>query len=237
MRRPSKAEGNDPGFRLSSPRLFFIANAIDAIDIACELDLPPEGWAFTVWRRAVILIAIGRVAIQTRISRQVRRTHFPMSLSDMVEKGLIVPIEVPLGPREQPARLLYGTPDFIRWLDDRLHLNETSPLRADMTPAEQLDNLFYIFVSGRRLVYSRQFRYIKAEKHAVWELKTSDFRIFGWFPIRDCFISVFGDWADRVKDHDLYRGYRLETRRVRREMGIDDQSCVQGVDPSDVISS
>jgi hypothetical protein len=157
-------------------------------------------------------------------------------LADLAERELIVPIDVPLGPREQPARLLYGTPDFIRWLSERIRLNEASPLSADMTPVEQLDNLFYLFVSGQCLAYSRQFRYIKAEKHAVWELKTPDFRIFGWFPAKDCFICVFGDWADKVKDHDLYRGYRLATRRVRREMGIGQNDCVQSLDPDDVIS-
>lgn len=159
-----------------------------------------------------------------------------MTLTHFVEKGLIVRIDVPLAAREQPARLLYGTPDFVRWLDERIRLNEASPLLADTTPAEQLDTLFYIFVSGQRLVYSRQFRYIKAEKHAVWELKTPDFRIFGWFSAKDCFICTFGDWADKIKDHDLYRGYRLETRRIRREMGVDESFCVQSLDPNDVMS-
>jgi hypothetical protein len=159
-----------------------------------------------------------------------------MTLSHFVAQGLIVRIDVPLAADEQPVRLLYGTPDFIRWLDDRIKANEISPLGADMTPAEQLDHLFYLFVSGQRLIYSRQFRYIKAEKHAVWELKTPDFRIFGWFPVKDCFIGTFGDWTDKVKDHDLYRGYRLETRRIRREMGIDVSGSVESLDPYDVVS-
>ncbi len=159
-----------------------------------------------------------------------------MSLSDLIEHNSLIPIEVPLSPHEQRVRLLYGTPDFVSWLDDRLRAEEPSPLAADVTPKEQLDALFYMFLSGRPLAYSRQFRYIKAEEHAVWELKTPDFRLFGWFPVKDCFVCAFGDWADKIKDHDLYQGYRIATRRIRREMGVGAQFCVQGLAPTDVLS-
>jgi hypothetical protein len=67
----------------------------------------------------------------------------------------------------------------------------------------------------------RQFRSIRAEMNAVGELKTPDVRIFGWFLKRDCFVAVFGNWTDVVKDHDLYRGYRIAIRRPRRELGIE----------------
>ena len=70
----------------------------------------------------------------------------------------------------------------------------------------------------------------------MWELKTPDIRVFGWFLKKDCFVAVFGDWADRVKEHDLYRGYRIAIRRLRRELNVDDTLCVQGVSPSDVLS-
>ncbi len=155
------------------------------------------------------------------------------SIDDLIREEIIGSIEVPLGPMEQPERLLYGFPGFIEWLDDRLRADEPSPLGADLSPAQQLDNLFYQFVSGRPLVFTRQFRYIKAEKEAVWEFKTPDLRVFGWFPKKDCFICVFGNFADVIKDHDLYRGYRLEIRRLRREMGIE---SVTSLDPEDVLS-
>ena len=159
-----------------------------------------------------------------------------MSLSSLIESNLLIPIDVPLPPHEQRMRLLYGTPVFIRWLDDRLNSDEPSSLSVDVTPKEQIDALFYLFLSGRPLVYSRQFRYIKAEEQAVWELKTPDFRLFGWFPFKDCFVCAFGDWADKIKDHDLYQGYRIATRRVRKEMGFGPDSCVQGFSSVDVLS-
>lgn len=154
----------------------------------------------------------------------------------LLAEGAIVKVEISLDANELPKRLLFGTPAFVAWLEERIDRAESSPARADLTPVEQLDYLFYAFVSGKSLVHSRQFRAIRSERNAVWELKTVDFRIFGWFTKRDCFVAVFGDWADHVKDHDLYRGYRLEVRRLRRELGIGEDLCVQGEDPDDVIS-
>ncbi|WP_108047272.1 hypothetical protein [Bosea sp. 124] len=158
------------------------------------------------------------------------------AIADLVAAGSIIPIEVNLRVSEQPLRLLYGTENFVNWLQERLEAGESSLLAADLSPAEQLEHLFHTFISGRSLVYSRQFRFIRAETHAVWELKTPDIRIFGWFLEKDCFVAVFGDWADRVKDYDLYRGYRIEIRRLRRQLGLVDTLCVKGTDPSEVLS-
>jgi hypothetical protein len=159
-----------------------------------------------------------------------------ITIADLVERGSIIPIEVNLGAREQPMRLLYGTPGFVAWLSMRLNSAEASPLLADVTPAEQLDDLFFKFLSGRPLAFMTQFRPVRSEQNAVWELKTPDLRIFGWFAMKDCFVAVFGDWADRVKDLDLYRGYRTEIKRIRRQMGAMDALCVRGIEASEVIS-
>jgi hypothetical protein len=158
------------------------------------------------------------------------------SINLLVDSGAISKIELDLNAGDQPMRLLYGTPDFTVWLTTILNGAEPPNRLGDATPAEQIDHLFYTFLSGRPLVYTKQFRYIRAEKNAVWELKTPDTRIFGWFLRKDCFVAVFGDWADNVKDHDLYRGYRIAIRRLRRDLNVDDTLCVQGVTAGDVIS-
>lgn len=154
----------------------------------------------------------------------------------LIAEGSLIKIKVELEREDLPVRLLYGTPGFIQWLRERLEQNEPSTLGADMMPVEQLDYLFHSFVSGKTMIHSRQFRAIRAERNAVWELKTADFRIFGWFTMRDCFVAVFGDWANHIKDYDLYRGYRLEVRRMRRQLGIGDELCVEGDNPDDVLS-
>jgi hypothetical protein len=158
------------------------------------------------------------------------------TISDLVDRGALLKIDVELGSHEQPVRLLYGTPDFVLWL--QRVIEGASPPRplAHMSAAEQIDELFYSFLSGAPLVFNRQFRTIRIEHSAVWELKTPDVRIFGWFLAKDCFAAAFGNWADTIKDHDLYRGYRIAIRRLRRELGIDDSLCVKGDAPDDVLS-
>jgi hypothetical protein len=158
------------------------------------------------------------------------------TLEELVEINAISRIEVEMGLQEQPMRLLYGTPGFVAWLNEILAGAEPKNRLGEATPAEQIDQLLYNFLNGSPLIYLRQFRFIRAEKNAVWELKTPDTRIFGWFLKKDCFVCVFGNWTDAVKDHDLYRGYRIAIRRLRRELGVDDNLCVQGVNPSDVLS-
>jgi hypothetical protein len=158
------------------------------------------------------------------------------TIADLVDSGSIVRIEVELAPRDQPLRLLYGTPQFIEWLKEILDGSWPVRLLGSTTPAEQIDDLFHSFLSGQPLIFTRQFRVIRIEDNAVWELKTPDIRIFGWFAAKNCFVAVFGNWADTIKEHDLYRGYRIAIRRLRRELNIDETLCVKGVDPDDVLS-
>lgn len=145
-------------------------------------------------------------------------------------------IEVALAPHEQPLRLLYGTPQFTRWLQEVADGAASPRLLGHLSAAEQIDDLLYSFLSGAPLLFNRQFRAVRVEDNAVWELKTPDVRIFGWFMAKDCFLAVFGNWTDIIKDHDLYRGYRIAIRRLRRELGIDASLCVKGSAPDDVLS-
>jgi hypothetical protein len=158
------------------------------------------------------------------------------TIEELVEAKVISRIQLEMHPRDQEMRLLYGTPDFIDWLGGLAKGAEPKQSLGEATAAEQVDDLFNTFLSGSPLVYVKQFRSIRAEKNAVWELKTPDIRIFGWFLKKDCFVAVFGNWADVVKDHDLYRGYRIAIRRMRRELAVDENLCVQGVTPGDVLS-
>ena len=158
------------------------------------------------------------------------------TIEELVEAKAISRIQVEMHPRDQEMRLLYGTPDFIDWLGELAKGAEPQRRLGEATAAEQIDDLFNTFLSGLPLVYMKQFRSVRAEKNAVWELKTPDVRIFGWFLKKDCFVAVFGNWADVVKDHDLYRGYRIAIRRLRRELGVNESLCVQGETPGDVLS-
>ena len=115
------------------------------------------------------------------------------TIEELVEANVISRIQVDMHPRDQELRLLYGTPDFIVWLGELAKGSGPERRLGEATAAEQVDDLFNTFLSGQPLVYMKQFRSIRAEKNAVWELKTPDVRIFGWFLKKDCFVGVFGN--------------------------------------------
>lgn len=158
------------------------------------------------------------------------------TLSDLLADPAILRLEVALGPRDLPVRRLYGTEGFVHWLEERKLMMEPSRLGLEFSVNEQIDNIFYRFISGARLRYRWDFRCLKVEKNPVWEFKTPDIRIFGWFPEKDCFIAVCGGWADHIKDYDLYRGYRIQIRRLRRDMNLAVHLCGRGTTTDDVIS-
>ena len=140
-------------------------------------------------------------------------------LDSVVSAGRLEPIEIPLDGGGRPNRLLYGTPDFIRWLDEGLR-PMTSTLRADDTPLEQVYAMLADYVEGWPINVGRRFKTMRPSEAGVWELRTADVRIFGWFVTKDVFVAAFGNDASFIKDHDLYAGYRDQCARLRGELGL-----------------
>jgi len=101
----------------------------------------------------------------------------------------------------------------------------------------QASALAEIFVSGETLTYSRQFKPLNHLGEGVWELKTADIRLFGWFPMRDVFVTYCADEAWRVKEYKLYRGYVNEVVQFRNVLPLDEPKFVEGENPDAVVSN
>ena len=106
-----------------------------------------------------------------------------------------------------------------------------------MSPLEQFAELLGIFGSGEFLTYGYDLKPLTHAYDGIWELKTADLRIFGWFPHMDCFIAHKADLASRIKDHGLYHGYIGEVGRFRDNLELDDPKFISGVDPRVVVSN
>ena len=120
--------------------------------------------------------------------------------------------------RDQPLRLLYGTPQFVAWLRDVLDGTQPARRLGHTSISEQVDDLFSSFLSGQQLIFTKQFRVVRAEENSVRELKNpmcvpSD---GSWPRIASLRFSEIGL---PIKDHDLYRGYRIAIRWLRRNWG------------------
>ena len=70
----------------------------------------------------------------------------------------------------------------------------------------------------------------------VWELKSADIRVFGWFYKRDVFIAAAADAAWKIKEYCLYAGYRDQTKRDRDALDLDPPKFIAGSDPNAVVS-
>jgi hypothetical protein len=128
--------------------------------------------------------------------------------------------------------LIYGLPEFVKWLDEELPKLVPGRLRATETPQEQLDNLFYRWVSGKRIIYDRMFKDLMPMSDEVWEMKTVDLRIFGWLYKPCVFVAVFGDYADLYKPPNVKASYEAARRRVmqvRDNLDLDEPKFATGV--------
>src|SRR4051794_35413181 len=104
------------------------------------------------------------------------------TLATLEARGALVKIDVPLGSHEMPERLFYARPRvFTRWLDTVLPA-EPADRGGRQSPAEQMDDLLHRFITGGTLLYWNEFHEMKPIDLGVWELKTVDLRVFGWFP-------------------------------------------------------
>lgn len=160
-----------------------------------------------------------------------------MAISEtMISEFDLRPISVPLRSKEETWRTLYASRELQDFLHEIRATNPPTRWEADLTPKEQLYELFRVFITGEALRTDDQFHVMRPTDDAVWELKTPDLRIFGWFIAKDQFAGIFGNWADEIKNHGLYAGYRDEITRRRRKCGAEDLCCVWETEENAVIS-
>lgn len=136
----------------------------------------------------------------------------------------------------QEFRCLFGSQKFKRWLQTDLPAM-TSALGLEIAPAEQLFDLVQLYCSDEPLTYGDHFKPLRCRGQGVWEFRTADLRVFGWFPLRDHFIAVAANDATFIKDHDLYPGYIGEVVRFRDHLNLDEPKYIQSEDPRDVVSN
>lgn len=158
------------------------------------------------------------------------------NLQELVCSGALVRIVLPIRVCSAPSRYLYATPRAHKYIVETLpQLPQTQ--MSEATPHEQVYSLFKRFVCGNELSYGdgNDIRDINPSDLGVWELKTEDMRLFGWFPLYDVFICDAVDDASRIKEFNLYAGYRDQCVAVRDQMALSEPKFVDG-ELKDVIS-
>lgn len=162
-------------------------------------------------------------------------TYMP-TLIQLAAKGALVRFDPELGAHEFEERRIYMLTRVPRQIAERID-DAVSDRLIETSPKEQLDQLLVDFCAGVELMVDTQFKCLHPVGQGVWELKTADVRIFGWFDEKDCFVCSAADTTHRVKNFRLYHGYIEETAQLRLELIGPGGTFVEGNQSNDVVSN
>jgi hypothetical protein len=159
------------------------------------------------------------------------------TIAELALAGDLIQIDVPLEQGELSWRRIFATPAFVEWLDKVLPTLESTTIGADSEPHEQIDAVFHDYVIGEHMVIGKKFKRLKYNPDlSVWELKTSDVRVFGWVPAKDVFICAYGDLKDEIELKNAYGKYIAQTHFARTQMNLDDPKVIESKEYYDVLS-
>src|SRR5258708_3635038 len=128
------------------------------------------------------------------------------TLIELERRGVLTKLDPELDVPQQEFRCIYLGPKLRAWIEDVLPALE-SDRGIETPPVGQFDELMSVFCSGETLTYDWQFKPLNYVENGIWELKSADLRIFGWFPRKDCFIGVIADTKARILEHKLVAPY------------------------------
>jgi len=158
------------------------------------------------------------------------------TIIDLDHRGALFKLDA-LEQGVQEFREIYASPLLHDWINNELP-NMRSSWNIELSPLEQFVALTEIFCSGERLAYGGQFKPLTHIVDGIWELKTEDIRIFGWFSRKDCFIGAVADDATKIKKHKLYYGYaNVTTKRFLEALDLDNPKYIPGDNPHAVVSN
>jgi hypothetical protein len=148
----------------------------------------------------------------------------------------LIKLDPALEQREQEWRSIY----ILARIRSRFEVDLPtwqSHWMVEQTPIQQIDSLLEVFCSGETLAYGLRFKPLSHLGAGIWELKTPDLRLFGWFPHKDCFIGTALDTAFNVKTHNLYPGHANMAVYFRSQLNLDEPKFIPGEDPHDVVTN
>lgn len=161
------------------------------------------------------------------------------TIGELVARKLLEPMTVKLVGRQQPLRQMHVTRGFKRWTQNDLKNIPSTHWGGEVPVMDQVIDLLRQFRSGATLHFSRQLNFLRPVGSGVWELKTGDTRIFGWFVSLDSFIASTGEDANYIKKLPAVRYAECVDRVIveRDNLDLDHPKFISSTDLKDVIST
>ena len=159
------------------------------------------------------------------------------TLLQLIKIGKLTKLDPVLGPASMEERFVYLLPRAVSWLTEKMP-TEKSTWNIEESPSEQVDGLMELFCAGWPLTVKKRFKCLLYRNvHGIWELKTSDVRMFGWFPKKNHFIISDCGMAGYIKVHNLYHGYCTQAQRERDILELNEPKFIVGDNPDDIVSN
>jgi hypothetical protein len=155
------------------------------------------------------------------------------TLEHLVASGKLTKHAPDLERLELPERVVYFSPEFETWIAGTLPTLPRDRGR-DLLPFEQVEQLLYDFVIGRPMVYSVDYRKLDPHPQHVWELKTEDIRLFGWFPRKCHFVIVAGIQKKSIPKAKDYAPLIQSVVQFRDALDLDAPKALAGVTHNDI---
>lgn len=137
---------------------------------------------------------------------------YKATIDRLIREDRLIKYEPDLLGSAVAERLIYVTPYFQDWWGEVL-IHRKATKGFSLSPYSQLFGRFDEFCSGKYFAYGRMFKSLEPKKNAVWEIKTTDVRVFGFFVQRDCFVAITGEMKNALRRYEKHIGIVLEVRR------------------------
>jgi len=126
------------------------------------------------------------------------------------------PIE--LWPTQRAWRYFFVTPAFKEW--HAKHLPQLSPTKqfGELSVQSQFRQEWESFSNGFPFDADDELKRLKPIEECVWEIKSDDLRILGWFPARDYFIAHIGKLKEELLEYDDYKPHIDEIVAYRKTL-------------------
>lgn len=156
------------------------------------------------------------------------------TLEHLVAAGKLKKHDPDLDDDELPTRIALFTPEFDTWLVTTL-VNAPKDRNRNLRPFEQAEQILFDFAIGRPMAYGLHYRKLDPLAQHVWELKTEDVRLFGWFPQRAHFIAVCGSLKNAIRKARDYAPFIQKVIDFRTALELDEPKAITGVGHDDVL--
>jgi hypothetical protein len=147
------------------------------------------------------------------------------TLEKLVVLGTLVEHHPTLETWEPIERHVYFAPKFDHWAGTSLRALKRDRGR-DLDPREQVEQTLYEYVIGLPMHYDLDYKRLDPQIKHVWELKTEDVRLFGWFARRKHIIIVKGEMKYNLKSRRDYAPHIAETDEFRAGLELDEPKSV-----------